>query len=345
MRAPLDPQAAPAIRWGIIGPGGIAQRFAREVPMYTRSRIVAVGSRDLSRAQEFVGHALASSQGVRTYGSYEELVADDGIDAIYIASPHSEHHDHAVTALEAGKPVLVEKAFTLSATQAESVFSTADDHHLFAMEAMWSRFLPHYTVMSQILRSGELGEVHSIVGVHAQSLNLDPTWRLMNPALGGGALLDLGIYPLSLIQWLWGVPDRIRATGTLTATGVDLRESISLWYGDRLAVAYADMGAAGKSSLQIVGTKARLEVQDWFYTPQDLTMTMVDGRSRVFTTKVEGGFQYEAAEVAWCISQGLTESTVMPWRDTVEVLRIADAVRAELGVSYPGEPKDAEPSG
>jgi len=330
-----DPMEAPGIRWGILGPGRIAQRFAQEIPTYTRSRIIAVGSRDPSRAQAFVDENLNPE--VRAYGSYDDLVADPDVDAIYVASPHSEHHDHALLALRAGKPVLVEKAFTLNAAQARAVFEEAGKRGLFAMEAMWSRFLPHYTAMRQILDSGDLGQVTSIVGVHAQALNMDPLWRMMNPALGGGALLDLGIYPLSLIHWLWGVPDRVKATGALTSTGVDLRENISLWYGDRLALAYADMGAAGKNSLQIVGDKGCLEIPDWFYTPQDLILTSSDDEPRVIPTKVPGGFQYEAAEAARCVVAGKTESRYMPWEATVQVLEITDEVRQQLGVVYPVE--------
>ena len=332
-----DPMGAPGIRWGIIGPGRIAQRFAHEIPLYTRSRIVAVGSRDLLRADRFVRECLASPRGVRAYGSYEELAADEWVDAIYISSPHSEHHAHALLGLRANKPILVEKAFTLNAAQAQEVFATAGQRHVFAMEAMWSRFLPHYSVMREILEGSQIGEIRSIVGVHAQSLNMDPAWRLMNPALGGGALLDLGIYPLSLIHWIWGIPDRIKATGTLTTTGVDLRESISLWYKDRLAVAYADMGAAGKNSLQIVGTHGRLEIPDWFYTPQDLVLTLADGQTRVISSRVEGGFQYQAAEVARCLSSGMIESALMPWAATVDILLIMDEVRRQLGVKYPCE--------
>ena len=330
-----DPMEAPAIRWGILGPGHIAERFAREVPAYTRSRIVAVGSRDLARAQRFVAENLSPE--TRAYGSYEALVVDRDVDAVYVATPHSEHRNNALLALWAGKPVLVEKAFALNAAQAQSVFDEAGRRGLFAMEAMWSRFLPHYTTMRQILDSGDLGEVRSIVGVNAQSLDMDPEWRMMNPALGGGALLDLGIYPLSLIHWLWGTPDRVKATGVLTPTGVDLRENISLWYDDRLAMAYADMGAAGKNSLQIVGDQGCLEIHDWFYTPQDLVVTPTGGQPRVIRGTVAGGFQYEAAEAARCIVGGRIESRSMSWAATVEVLEIADEVRRQLGVVYPHE--------
>ena len=330
----ISPLDAPAIRWGILGPGGIAHRFAREVQAYTRSQIVAVGSRDLGRAQGFAAEACPQA---RAYGSYEALVADGEVDAVYIASPHSEHHDHALLALAAGKPVLVEKSFTLNAAQAREVFNLAGAKGLFAMEAMWSRFLPHYSVMRELVRAGDLGEVRSILGLHAQSLNMDPAWRMMNPALGGGALLDLGIYPISLIHWLWGVPDQVEATGVLTDTGVDLRENISLWYGEHLATAYVDMSVSARNNLQVLGTGGRVEIDDWFYNPQDLVVTLADGKERILETKVEGGFQYEAAEAARCIAAGMQQSPLMPWTATVEILAVMDEVRRQIGVVYPQE--------
>jgi len=331
-----DPMAAPPLRWGILAPGGIAHRFAREVTQYTQSQIVAVGSRDLERATRFIDEELPGS-GVRAYGSYAEMITDQWVQAVYIASPHSEHLAHATLALQVGKPVLVEKAFTLNAQQATQIFTLASEKQLFVMEAMWSRFLPHYQAIKALVDSGELGEITSIVGMHSQALDLTPTGRLMNPALGGGALLDLGVYPISLIHWLWGKPTRIKATGTLSDTGVDLRESVSLWYGDRLALAYADMESAGKSSLQIVGTQASLEVEDWFYTPQNIIHTSRDGVRQELATQVEGGFQYQVAEVARCITSGHAMSPIMPWTHTVEVLQIMDEVRHQLGVKYPSD--------
>ena len=333
----IDPMSAPGIAWGILAPGGIAHRFAREIPTRTAGRIVAVGSRDLGRAQTFVAENLGG-QGVKAYGSYEELVADPHVEAVYVASPHSRHHDHAILALEAGKPVLVEKAFAINAGQAEAVFAVARQRGLFAMEAMWSRFLPHYGVMRDMVQAGELGEIRFLQATHAQSLNLDPAFRLMNRDLAGGALLDLGVYPLSLFHWLLGVPDRIEASGVLTDTGVDLREAITCWYGDVPAQAYNDMAAAGLVGAQVVGSKGRLTLENWFFTTQtDLVFTPTGGEPRVVCTAVPGGFDYEAAEAARCVAAGLTESPTMAWQATVEVLRMTDEVRRQLGVTYPGE--------
>ncbi|MDR2896175.1 MAG: Gfo/Idh/MocA family oxidoreductase [Propionibacteriaceae bacterium] len=339
-----DPMTAPALRWGILGPGNIAHRFAEEVQRFTRGQIVAVGSRDGDRAQRFIAEAVNDGD-ARAYGSYDDLLADDTVEAVYVATPHAQHHDVAIAALNAGKPVLVEKAFCLSARQAQEVFAVADRRRLFAMEAMWSRFLPHYALAKSMLADGELGAMQAILATHAQSLDLDPAGRMMNPALGGGALLDLGIYPLSLFHWLWGVPDEIIASGVLTESGVDLRESITCRYGDRMALAYTDMGAAGRNGVQIIGAAGRLQVADWFYTPQDMTWVQSDGDHVTLATQVDGGFQYQVAEAARCIAAGRQQSEIMSWQATIEVLTMTDSVRQQLGVVYPGEDRAAVSSG
>jgi len=330
---PPDPAAAPALRWGILAPGGIAHRFAREVGAHTRSVIAAVGSRDLGRARRF-----ADQYGIaRAHGSYEDLVADPDIDAVYIASPHSEHHDHAVLALTAGKPVLVEKAFTLNEAQAAAVFALARQKQLFVMEAMWSRFLPHYARLRQLVADGRLGELRHVTAIHAQSLSLDPLGRFMNPAVGGGALLDLGVYPLACCHMLLGVPDSLVTLGVVAPTGVDRAETIALRWGDTLGTAVADCAGAGLSSLAVVGTAGRVDVPDWFYTPQDLVFTPRGGEPTVLPTRVEGGFQFEAAEAARQIAAGALESPWMTWQDTLDVMRTMDEVRRQLGVRYPQE--------
>ena len=186
-----DPHEAPGIRWGVLGPGGIARTFADAVAVGTAGVVAAVGSRSLERAQAF-----AAEFGIdRAHGSYDDLVADDGVDAIYVASPHSEHHAHALLAVGAGKPVLVEKAFTRSAAEAREVFAAAQERGLLVAEAMWSRYLPHYDVVRQAVESGLIGEVTTVFADHGQYLYPNGPARLSQPELAGGALLDLGVYP------------------------------------------------------------------------------------------------------------------------------------------------------
>ena len=195
-----DPMEAPAIRWGVLAPGGIANTFADAVHEGTRSRVVAVGSRSLERAREFAGrHGVE-----RAHGSYADLVADPDVDAVYVASPHSEHHEHALLALRAGKPVLVEKAFTRSLREADEVLETAQAAGLLVAEAMWSRYLPHYDVIRRTVEAGTLGEVVLVDADHGQLLWPNGPARLSQPELAGGALLDLGVYPLSFADHVLG---------------------------------------------------------------------------------------------------------------------------------------------
>ncbi|MFC4553729.1 Gfo/Idh/MocA family protein [Georgenia faecalis] len=329
-----DPATAPPLRWGIIGTGGIAGHFVRQVRPRTRQEIVAVGSRTADRAAAFAAeHEIG-----RSYGSYAELVADPGVDVVYVASPHSEHRAHALLAIEAGKHVLVEKAFTRSAAEAEEVFAAARERGVFVMEAMWTRFLPHITAVRDLVQGGRLGEVVSLVADHGQRLDGDPGGRLLNPDLAGGALLDLCVYPLSLAHFLLGAPDEVVAVGSLTETGVDGQESVVLRYGERtLAVCSATLWASTATTASVAGNEARIEVSGPFYAPGEFTVVHRDGRREEYRHPVDGGFEFEVAEVARCVSAGLQESAVMPWQATLDVMRVMDEVRRQLGVVFPGE--------
>ncbi|MFZ2016909.1 MAG: Gfo/Idh/MocA family oxidoreductase, partial [Nocardioides sp.] len=219
-----DPIDAPAIRWGVLAPGGIAQDWAAALHARTASRVSAVGSRSLERAQAFAAEFGAE----RAHGSYEALVGDPEVDAVYVASPHSAHHDHALLALEAGKPVLVEKAFTRNAGEAATVIETARARGLLVVEAMWTRFLPHLDVVRRCLEEGILGEVVAVEADHGQLLHPDGPERMTEPALAGGALLDLGIYPIAFAHLALGGFTAVQATGTLIDTGVDAGETIAV---------------------------------------------------------------------------------------------------------------------
>ncbi|EWT02436.1 oxidoreductase [Intrasporangium oryzae NRRL B-24470] len=333
-----DPHEAPAIRWGILGPGGIAHTFAEAVAVGTASQVVAVGSRNADRARGF-----ADEFGIeRAYGSYEELVTDDGVDAVYVASPHSEHRDHALLALEAGKPVLVEKAFTRSAAEARQVLDAATERGLLAAEAMWSRYLPHYDVVKQAVDGGLLGEIVVVFADHGQKLYPDGPARLSQPELAGGALLDLGVYPISFSDMLFGGFASVSGTGTLTELGVDEATSIVVT-GEAGAqgLLSCTMNAATPCSAVVAGTDARLEIDGRFYAPNVVRLVSRDGA--VLDT-YDGalpdnlrGFSYEAAEFARCLVAGSTETTSMPHAATLRVMEAMDEVRRQTGVTYPGE--------
>jgi predicted dehydrogenase len=310
------------VRWGIIGTGGIAWRFARDLEHTDSGEVVAVGSRRLETAEKFgIG---------RAHGSYEALVSDPEVDAVYVATPHPFHHANARLALEAGKPVLVEKAFTLNAAEARDLVALARERRLFAMEAMWMRFLPHIDELRRILASGELGEVVTVLADHGQWFAHDPAFRLFAPELGGGALLDLGVYPVSLASMVLGTPERIVTLSTPAFTGVDGQTSILLGYpSGAQSVINCTLSAASPTKAAIVGTDARVEIGQRWYGQTGLTLIPRGGEPRSYDAGAPSGLHYEADEVARCLSEGLLESPLMPLDESVSIMETMDEVLAQ----------------
>lgn len=329
-----DPRTAPSIRWGILGAGYIAGAFADAVNARTRSPLVAVGSRNRDRVERF-----ATAHGIpTTHLGYRGLVEDNQVDAVYIATPHSEHHAHALLAIAAGKHVLVEKAFMRNAAEAEEVFAAARAAGVFVMEAMWTRFLPHVAALRQVIAAGEIGEIVNITADHGQWFAFDPTSRLFDPHLAGGALLDLGIYPVSFAHDLLGVPDAVTAVGKLTDTGVDGQVSVVLSYGAQVqANLAATLWAKTPTTACISGTEGYIQVAGDFYAPTSFTVQRTDGARWTFDRPESKGLQYEAAEVARRATAGELESPSMTWDNTLQVMRTLDAVRAQIGLVYPNE--------
>ncbi|GAA1531528.1 Gfo/Idh/MocA family oxidoreductase [Dactylosporangium maewongense] len=331
-----DPQDAPPIKWGVIAPGWIADQFAGAVHRHSRSRVVAAGSSSLQRAEEF----MARHGGGRAYGSYEALVADPDIDAVYVASPHSHHHEQTLLALRAGKPVLVEKAFTQNAAQAAELIELARGSGLLLMEAMWSRFLPHYDVVRQLLADGALGDVQTVIGDHGQHFDIPPTHRLLNPALAGGALLDLGIYPVSFTSFVLGAPEEIQATGTMTTTGVDAQVSAVLRTGSAHGIVSTTQTAASPTTASISGTAARIELAGPFYQPQAVRLTTVTGDvSESAPPAITGheGLVHQAAHFADLLTAGATDSPLLPLAETLTIMQTLDEIRRQIGLTYPNE--------
>ena len=331
-----DLAAAPPIRWGIVAPGWIAEQFTATVHRTTRSRVVAVGSRSLDRAQRF-----AAAYGVeRAYASYEQLVSDSDVDAVYVASPHSHHHEHALLALSAGKPTLVEKAFTQSAVQAVDVVAAARDRGLLLMEAMWTRFLPHMDVARQLLIDGVLGEICVVAADHGQYFDVGPEHRLLNPALAGGALLDLGVYPISFVSFALGAPDTITARGDLGATGVDVQVSAVLQSGAAHGLVSTTQRAKTPTTATISGTMARIEIPGDFYRPQPIAVVARDGETLTADGgPIDGhaGLAYQAAHFARLLAEGRVESPLLPLDETVAIMQTMDEIRRQIGLSYPNE--------
>ena len=331
-----DPLDAPAIRWGVLGPGNIARDWTAALHARTTSRVAAVGSRSLERARAFA----AEFDVERAYGGYDALVGDGGVDAIYVATPHSEHHDHALLALAAGKPVLVEKAFTRNAVEATAVIEAARARNLLTVEAMWTRFLPHIDVVRRCLEDRLIGELRTVEADHGQLLFPDGPRRLADPALAGGALLDLAVYPIAFAHLALGAFTAVQATGILAPTGVDASETVAV-LGPQGAIGTlaSTMLAKTPCAASISGTAARLEIDGWFYQPNTVRLIDQDDREvdRYETPNREHGLAYEAAEFARLLGAGKTESDLLPLDETLRIMQVLDDVRTQLGVNFPGE--------
>ena len=332
-----EPSQAPPLRWGISSTGGIAASMTDALRRHTRQDVVAVGSRTQASADRFA----ARWEIPRAYEGLDAMLADDAVDAVYVASPHSAHHSDALAVLRAGKHVLVEKAFTQNTAQAREVLDTARAAGLIALEAMWTRFLPGTDVIRQLLEDGALGEVTTVLADHGQWFAPDPTHRLYAPELAGGALLDLGVYPLSFADFALPGEDReLTATGDLTDTGVDRQVSMTLRGGTAYATLSTTLAARTPTTASINGTLARLELEADFYQPTRVTLVPRDGEG----TSYDGGrirgheaMSYEAAHLAQLVADGASESPLLPPSATLRVMTLLDRARADVGVVYPGE--------
>jgi len=312
------------VRWGILGTGGIAGSFASDLRLTESGVAVAVGSRSQAAADRF-----ADSYGIeRRHDSYSALVADPDVDVIYVATPHPMHRDNAILALEAGKHVLVEKPFTMNAAEAREVVAVARERGLFAMEAMWTRFLPHTALIRDWLGRGLLGDVVTVTADHGQWFAEDPQFRLFAPELGGGALLDLGVYPVSFASMVLGTPSRIVSLSDPAFTGVDAQTSMLFGYDSGAqAVLTCTLRAKSPTRAAIVGTEARIEVDGAFYAPARVTLIPRQGDPDVVdSVHVGRGLRHQADEVARRLAAGETESPLMPLDETISIMGTMDAV-------------------
>ena len=321
-------------RWAIIGTGGIARAFAEDLKRLDGHEVVAVGSRTIASAEDFSRQFPTATP----YGSYEELVNVDA-DAVYVATPHPMHYENTLLAMRAGKAVLCEKAFTVNAAQARELVTYSQTHKIALMEAMWSRFLPHIQQVKRIISDGTLGEITNIIADHGQYIPYSRAPRLWEPELGGGALLDLGIYPLTLAHLVMGSPSSIRAEATLTDKGVDLNTSMLLRYSTGAhALLSCTMASRGKVGALIAGDKARIEIDGSFYAPTSFRVITRDGEVTEYPNTYEGhGLREEAAEFARIVRSGQIESPLMPHSVSIELMEMMDDIRAQIGVKYPQE--------
>jgi predicted dehydrogenase len=332
MAAPIEPTRP--IRWGVLGAGQIAATVGADIAASRDSELLAVGARDADRAAAF-----ARALGIpRSYGSYQELVADADLDVIYIATTHGQHHEHALLSLRAGKAVLVEKAFTLNARQAQEVVDEARVRGLFCMEAMWMRLNPMIHQVVEIARSGRIGDITSVRADLSRRFEYDPNHRLFDLAAGGGALLDLGVYPLTFVWALLGAPDSVTAVGRLSPTGSDLVAALQLSYPlDEVAQVHTSAAGFSPDAGLILGTGGWIRLEPRIHRPRTVTVWTPDAVQTIEGSEEGSGYDLEVAEVERCLRAGLTESPSIPLDDTVGILRVIDEARAQLGVVYPAD--------
>ncbi|MFK4731420.1 Gfo/Idh/MocA family oxidoreductase [Agromyces mediolanus] len=324
------------LRWGILATGGIARLFTADLKL-TGFDVRAVGSRSAASASAF-----AEEFGIPTaHDSYESLLADPEVDVVYVATPHPLHAENAVAALEAGKHVLVEKPFALNRAEAERIRAAAAANGRLALEAMWSRYLPHMVRIRELIASGALGEVRSLIADHTQLLSDDPAHRINAPELGGGALLDLGIYPVSFSWDLFGEPAVIRSSAVFKETGVDAQVATIFEYaGGRTATTYSASDTQGPNRAAVIGTAARIEIDTVWYSPTTFRLIGPDDAVlETYVSDVEGrGMQYQAAAFEALVAAGrLDGGEVLSIDETVGIMGTLDEVRAQIGLRYPGE--------
>ena len=337
-----------SIRWGIIGAGGIARTFARALPSSRTGVLRAVAARDAGRAAEFAREFGAES----SYGSYDELLADDSVDAVYISTVHTTHHEWAVKAANAGKHVLCEKPMSLNSAWTMAIVEAARRNDVFLAEAFAYRFFPQTSALIELIRSGAIGEVRSIQASYTFNAEPDPQGRLFDPAVGGGAILDVGCYPASMVRLVAGAarglpfaePITVEATGHLGETGVDEFSVAQLTFeGGITAVVTAGVRVEGDPTLRILGTRGRIEVPTpWFVDP-GATSEILVSRIGAPTERIEiaqrGAYELEADAVA--DRDGALEAPEITWADSLGNARLLDAWRAALGLEYPMERSDA----
>ena len=326
---------ADKLRWGILATGWIAELFVKDLQLTGRN-VTAVGSRSAESAERF-----ATAFNIpKAHASYQALAADPNVDSIYIATPHPQHVAAAKLALNAGKHILVEKPFTINATEAQEITDLAAAKGLLVLEAMWTRFLPHMQRIRAIIAAGTIGEVRSITADHRQKLPDDPKHRLNDLALGGGALLDLAIYPISFTWDILGKPDAMHASATFRATGADAQVATIFHYASgAIATTLSSSDSAGPNRACVVGTKGRIEIDRVWYEPTSFRVYANDNSliESFEQPRIGRGMQYQAEEAETLIAAGKTASRLLSPQQTVQIMQTLDELRAQIGLKYPSE--------
>lgn len=322
------------VRWGIVGTGNIATRLAETLTAMPDAELVAVGSRSQASAERF-GRAFDIPH---RHDSHQALMDNPEVDAVYVATPHSQHCENTLMALEAGKHVLCEKPFAINAAQAKQMIDKAREKKLFLMEAMWTRFLPSYIKLRELLSQGVIGTPELVQCEFGFRLNAPPEHRLLNPDLGGGALLDLGVYPISLAFMVLGRPEQFETDALIGSTGVDEEAEVLLEYSDeRRAELAASLRRPMNHNARIYGTDGYIEICSEFWRSQKLIVLAGDKEEHLSLPFEGHGDQFQVQEVHGCIREGRLESETMPLTETLEIMEVMDAIRAHWGLRYPAD--------
>lgn len=320
--------------WGIIGPGKIAHKFAQDLEQVSGAKIYAIAGRNQERAQRFAD----VYQVPHAFDDVSQLLALPDLDVVYIATPHTQHHQYTIQCLEAGKAVLCEKPWAINSREAEEVAALAREKQVFLMEAVWTRFLPTTQKILSLIAEGTIGTVESIQADFGfRVLEPDPESRLFNPALGGGSLLDIGLYPVFLAQLLLGNPEQIYAHARLSETGVDAEMNILLDYGPgQVANLHSTFGAHTKTEAFIHGSKGSIHWHTRWHEPTHFSVLLPEqGPENYFFDYQTHGYSYEAERVQECLAQGLLECPELPLDFSLKMTKLLDDIRQKAGVQYP----------
>ena len=320
------------IRWGIMGAGWIADKFTRDLKLVPDAQLYAIGSRTIEKAQDFANVYGA----IKAYGSYEQLAADPDVDVIYIATPHILHCENTLMCLNYGKAVLCEKPFAMNEGQVSQMIAKAREKKLFLMEAMWSRFHPSLKKVLELVQSGVIGDIIHVKSDLGFKAAVNPAGRIYNPDLGGGSLLDVGIYPAFITTLLLGEPSEIISKSTLTDRGIDTSMAVTLKYAKgQLASLFSSVVTDTITETDISGTEGWIRMNSKWFIPNSVTLSLNDGFKETFEFECNGnGYEFEVMEVNKCLQNGLTESPDMPLDFSLQLIRLLDAIRKQNGIVY-----------
>lgn len=319
------------INWAIIGPGKIARKFATSLKEVKDAQLYAVASRSLERATSFAEEFEAK----KVFSSYKEMLLDEKIDVVYIATPHTFHHEHTLLCLNHGKPVLCEKPFAINREQVEEMIATAKEKNVFLMEAMWTQFLPHIKYLMELLQKGEFGKINKLTADFGFDAPFNENGRLFLKSLGGGSLLDIGIYPVFLALHTLGKPQKIEAKAKLGRTNVDEDCDVIFRYSDGVKAELKSSIVKMTPTIAILELeRATIKIASRWHEPSTLSITTPTG-TEVKTFEVASlGYEYEAMHVQEMLRQGRTESNVMSFEKSLELISLLDEIRRQIGLEY-----------